>query len=386
MSLREEVWNCKPYMAAIREDLHRHPELSLHENRTAERIEEELDKLGLTAHRRIGETGVLATLDTGKPGKTIFFRADTDALPVKECNDVPYKSQNDGVMHACGHDGHTAALLGAARILLAHKDELKGKILFAFQQAEEIGSGARQFVAAGVMHGVDRAYGLHLSSGMDTGTFSLKSGPYSACCDQVRIHITGKSAHVSRPDEGVDALFIASLIVVQIQSIVSRIVPPAESAVVGFGSCKSGTYYNIVAKDASLEGTIRAFTPETRKRIRQAIHDIVDGACKVYGATGTVEIDNFADPVVNDRDAFQEVVAAATKLVGAEHVESNPDKRFGADDFADYTQVVKSAYVMVGSRKDAATGNAHHSEHFDFDEDALCYACALEVQLVLDTQ
>jgi len=383
MSILNEAKELKNYMVDQRNYFHSHPELGLQEFNTCLHIEEELNKLGIK-NRRVAGTNVIAEIDSGKPGKTLFIRADIDALPIQDAKDVPYKSQTPGVMHACGHDGHAAYLLGAAQIILKHKDEFSGKVILAFQAAEEIGKGARDIIAAGELDNVDRTFGIHFSSGMKVGTYGIKTGPDMASCDRWRINIHGKAVHITTPQNGSDSLFIGALIATQLQTVVSRLISPVEGGLIGVGRFDAGTTYNIIPGEAELEGTIRAFSAESREKLANAVRTIAKNVAAEYGATVDVDIEDICDPCTNPADTAAEVVASARKLVPEDAVITDLNKRFGSDNFADYSRKAPGTYVHVGSADGAATSVAHHNEKFDLAEDSYSYAAALAVQYVLD--
>ena len=383
MKILDEAFTLKDYMLEQRNYFHAHPELGLKEFNTCERIQEELNKTGIT-NKRVAGTNIIAQIDSGKKGKTLFIRADIDALPIQEKNDVPYKSQNDGVMHACGHDGHTAYLLGAAKILKEHTEDFTGKVILCFQAAEEIGKGARDVIAAGELDNVDRIFGIHFQAGMDVGKYGIKSGPDMASCDRFKITIHGKSAHITTPQDGADSVFIGSLITAQLQTLVSRLVSPVEGGLIGVGSFHSGTTYNVIAAEAVLEGTIRAFSPENRKKLAEAVTRISQDIAETYGASAEVEIEDICDPCTNSEDTAAEVIASAIKLVGNQNVLTGIDKRFMSDNFADYMRKAPGTYVHVGSTDSEATSFPHHNERFDLAADSLVYAAALAVQYTLD--
>ena len=383
MSILDESFKNKEYMVEQRNYFHAHPELGLQEFNTCKHIEEELDKMGI-AHRRVAGTNVIAELDTGRPGKELLLRADIDALPIQEKNDVPYKSQNDGIMHACGHDGHTAYLLGAAKMILAHKADFNGKVIFCFQAAEEIGKGARDVLAAGVLDHTDRIFGVHFASGYKVGVYGIKAGADMASCDRVKIVIHGKAAHITTPQNGADSLFIGALIATQLQTVVSRLVSPVDGGLIGIGRFDSGNTYNIIPGYAELEGTIRAFSPESRAKLAKAVRSISQNVAEEYGASVEVTIDDICDPCINPPECAAEVVESARKLVPAEQVNTGIDKRFGSDNFADYSRKAPGTYVHVGSSDSAATSVAHHNEYFDLSENSYSYAAALAVQYTLD--
>ena len=383
MATLEEAQELQSYMVDLRNYFHAHPELGLQEFNTCAKIEEELGKIDIK-HFRVGKTNVIAEIDSPKNGKTLLLRADIDALPIQEANEVPYKSQNAGVMHACGHDGHTASLLGAAKILLAHKNDFSGKLILAFQAAEEIGKGARDIIQAGVLDRVDRCFAVHFQSSLPVGTVGIRSGADMASCDQFKITVHGKSAHITRPDEGIDALFIASLIATKLQTVVSRLVNPAEGALIGVGRIQSGSGYNIIAGNAELEGTIRTFTKETREKLQKAVTEIAENTAIEYGGSAEIFIDDLCDPLFNDEESTKAAVASSEKVFGSKNVITSIEKRFMADNFADFYRKAPGCYIHVGSSDGVRTRFDHHNEHFDLAESSLPYAAAIYAQYALD--
>ena len=386
MTVKPYVLAEKAYLTDLRRHFHAHPEVSLQEYETCKKIEGELDSMGIP-HKRIGETGVYGWIDGKKAGDgvTVALRADIDALAMEDLKEVPYHSQNAGVCHACGHDAHTATLLTAAKILKAKENEFSGQVRLFFQQAEEIGQGARQFVQAGLLDGVTRVFGAHVTSHLDSGKISLTAGPQNASCDYFKIQIHGKGAHVSTPQLGVDALYIASQIVVQLQTIVSRNTDPLETVVVGVGKLQAGTQYNIVAEHPVLEGTTRSFLPEVRKFTNDRVVRIAKETAALYGAEAEVEFLDFAAPLVNDAKAVEEVTAVTAEFLPREDIISDFQKALGADDFADYLAVTRGMYAFVGTRnsKDPHTAVAHHHGLFDVDEEALLISCNVYVDYAL---
>lgn len=386
MTVKPYVLAEQAYLTDLRRHFHAHPEVSLKEYETCKKIEAELDSMGIP-HKRIGETGVYGWIDGKKAGDgvTVALRADIDALAMEDLKEVPYHSQNAGVCHACGHDAHTATLLTAAKILKAKENEFSGQVRLFFQQAEEIGQGARQFVQAGLLEGVTRVFGAHVTSHLDSGKISLTAGPQNASCDYFKIQIHGKGAHVSTPQLGVDALYIASQIVVQLQTIVSRNTDPLETVVVGVGKLQAGTQYNIVAEHAVLEGTTRSFLPEVRKFTNDRVVRIAKETAALYGAEAEVEFLDFAAPLVNDAKAVEEVTAVTAEFLPREDIISDFQKALGADDFADYLAVIRGMYAFVGTRnsKDPHTAVAHHHGLFDVDEEALLISCNVYVDYAL---
>ena len=386
MTVKPYVLAEKAYLTDLRRHFHAHPEVSLQEYETCKKIEGELDSMGIP-HKRIGETGVYGWIDGKKAGDgvTVALRADIDALAMEDLKEVPYHSQNAGVCHACGHDAHTATLLTVAKILKAKENEFSGQVRLFFQQAEEIGQGARQFVQAGLLDGGTRVLGAHVTSHLDSGKISLTAGPQNASCDYFKIQIHGKGAHVSTPQLGVDALYIASQIVVQLQTIVSRNTDPLETVVVGVGKLQAGTQYNIVAEHAVLEGTTRSFLPEVRKFTNDRVVRIAKETAALYGAEAEVEFLDFAAPLVNDPQAVEEVTAVAAPVFQRENIISDFQKALGADDYADYLAVTRGMYAFVGTRspKDPHTAVAHHHGLFDVDEEALLLSCNVYVDYAL---
>ena len=391
MALKDYVLEQKEYLTSMRQYFHAHPEVSLQEYHTCERIEKELDLAGIP-HRRVGETGVYAwidgkkeTADQKKASRIMVLRADIDALAMEDLKTVPYHSENPGVCHACGHDAHAATLLTAARILKSKEAEFSGQIRLFFQQAEEIGAGARLFVQDGLLDGADRVFGAHVSSRLESGKIALTAGPQNASCDYFKIKVTGRGAHVSTPHLGIDAAYIASQIVVNLQSIVARSTNPLETVVVGVGVVRAGTQYNIVAEHAEIEGTTRSFLPEVREFTNRRVREIAEQTARMYGAEAEVEFKDFAAPLINDVQAVKEVMAVTEQLICREQIVSDYEKALGADDFADYLAVTRGMYAFVGthSEKKPGSGVAHHHGLFDLDEEALLLSCNVYVDYAL---
>ena len=391
MALKDYVLEQKEYLTSMRQYFHAHPEVSLQEYHTCERIEKELDLAGIP-HRRVGETGVYAwidgkkeTADQKKASRIMVLRADIDALAMEDLKTVPYHSENPGVCHACGHDAHAATLLTAARILKSKEAEFSGQIRLFFQQAEEIGAGARLFVQDGLLDGAARVFGAHVSSRLESGKIALTAGPQNASCDYFKIKVTGRGAHVSTPHLGIDAAYVASQIVVNLQSIVARSTNPLETVVVGVGVVRAGTQYNIVAEHAEIEGTTRSFLPEVREFTNRRVREIAEQTARMYGAEAEVEFKDFAAPLINDVQAVKEGTAGTEQLICREQIVSDYEKALGADDFADYLAVTRGMYAFVGthSEKKPGSGVAHHHGLFDLDEEALLLSCNVYVDYAL---
>ena len=385
MSIKDYVLKEKDYIISLRRKLHKYPELSLKEYKTAQIIEEELDKLNIP-HKRVGETGVLGIIK-GKSlsNKVIALRADIDGLKVPDDKDVDYKSQNEGYHHACGHDAHTASLLGAAKILKEREQQLDGEVRLFFQQAEEIGQGARIFIKEGALDGVNEILGAHVSSHLDIGKVSVTSGATAASCDYFKITVKGKGGHVSTPHLSIDALYIASQIVINLQSIVSRQTDPVDTVVVGVGLISGGTIYNAVAEEVVLEGTTRAFSFETREKTNSNVEKIAKSIGEIYGAEVSVEFKDYASPLINDEVVTKEVEGIANNILGEENVITNYPKKLGADDFAEFLKEVPGTYINVGTRNsyNSNTAAEHHNHLFDIDEEGLLITTNIEVDYVL---
>ncbi len=369
----EEAKKIHSDVIAWRRHFHMYPETSKKEYKTAEKIEAELVALGLTP-RRVGETGVYTEIHgTGKGNKTIVLRADTDALAVTEEHICEYTSKHNGVMHACGHDAHTACLLGACRLLAENRDRFGGTVRIHFQQAEEIGYGARVFINEGLVDGADRTFGIHTKSKQAVGTIALIPGPNNASVDWFRIHVTGKAAHVSTPNLGVDAAYIAAQIMISAQAIITRQMSPMDNVLIGIGKLTAGTAYNIVASDAELEGTIRALTPETRAFAKTQLETLSKSIAAPFGGDASLEWQDFTSPLLNDEASALEAQKVAIELFGEENVIKSGIPSLGGDDFAEYILRVPGVYAYVGSGnpEKPETTVAMHNDHFDIDEDCL---------------
>lgn len=387
MAIKDYVLKEKDYLIGMRRYFHSHPEISLKEYETCQKIEEELAQWGIP-FKRLGETAVYGWIDGKKTGqgKIMALRADMDALAMKDLKSESYRSQNEGICHACGHDGHTAALLTAAKILKEKEDSFSGQIRLFFQPAEEIGQGARIFVKEGLLESVERVFGIHVTSNLESGKIALTKGPQNASCDYFKIQITGRGTHVSTPHLGVDAAYIAAQIVVNLQSIVARNTAPLETVVVGVGVIEAGTQYNIVAEHARIEGTTRSFHPEIRRSTNERVVTIAKETAAMFGAVAEVTFLDFAAPLINDPLAVEEVTAVTEPLIGKENIVSDFEKALGADDYADYLAVVKGMYAFLGTRNEKKPNTAVTQHHglFDIDEEALLLACNVYVDYALE--
>ena len=383
--LLEQLNQEKDYIVALRREFHQYPELSLQEFRTAKRIEEELDKFGIS-HSRVGETGVLGILrGTGKGESVIVLRADIDALSIQETNKVSYCSQTDGVMHACGHDAHVACLLGAAKLLAGNREAFGGEVRLIFQPAEEIGQGAVPFLEAGALAGADRVFGLHTAPDISSGLVGLKPGLNNAAVDHFKIVVQGKSAHVSTPQLGIDALYIASHIVVALQALVTRCTSPVEPVIIGVGKLEAGTTYNALAETAVLEGTTRTISQESRERIQMLVTETVQGIAGIYGGSVEIQWTDFASALINEPQVCREAAEMVKQFWGDGRVVMDRKLSLGGDNFAEYILHTPGAYAYLGTGnpKKPNTLNAAHNGNFDIDEEALTLGAGLYAGYVL---
>lgn len=383
MNIKEKVKQIEQDIIALRRHFHRFPEPSLKEFETAKKIEQELDVLGIP-HVRIGETGVLATIQGGKgSGKTILLRADIDALEITEKTGLSFASENQGLSHACGHDAHTAMGIGTARILNDIKDTFAGKIYIAFQQAEEIGAGAKLFVSSGLIEDIDESFCIHTNSASKVGTILAREGAVNASCDIFNIRLHGLSAHVGKPHLGIDVVVAASQLVVSLQSIVAREISPVEEAVLGIGRLQAGTRYNIVANEAELEGTIRAYSHETRAQLKAAIERVLKGIAVTYRCEYDIKWHDAAAPVINHASCANAAVDVAREIDGVDTIIDVYEKSMGADDYAGYMVNKPGVYVLLGTQGDEKTAFGHHHEQFDIDERSLALGVEFEVRYIL---
>ena len=384
MAIHPLIEQDKDYIISLRRWFHSHPELSMKEFETAKRIEKELNAIGILA-RRVGGTGVLGVLKGRKgPGRRVVLRADTDALPIQDEKTVPYASQCPGVMHACGHDAHTAALLGAARALKQLEDNFSGEIALVFQPGEEYGAGAVLFVQVGALEGANRSFGVHLQSNLPVGQVAMNPGAENASVDHFTIRITGKSAHVSTPELGADALYAAAQVVTALQGLVGRLKNPTDPALIGVGVLRSGEGYNIVAREAVIEGTVRCFSEQTRAMLNAKIADTARSIAALYNTTAEVENESFTRALINDAGVYAEAAPVIERVVGKGNLVPK-ELSLGGDDMAEIIAAVPGVYAFVGSGSDAVPGSrlAHHTPGFDIDERCLTIAASLYVESAL---
>jgi len=351
----------------------------MEEFKTTARIAEELDKMGIP-YRKTEPTGLIAEIAGGKPGKTVMLRADIDALSITEKTDFPYKSERDGLMHACGHDTHAAMLLGAAKILNDNKAGLAGHVRLLFQPAEEVAKGAKLMVDQGALEGVDAGFGMHIFSMIPAGVLCLKSGPVMPAGSIYKITIKGHVSHGAMPEAGKDATVCAAALIMGMQSIVSRETAALNPLVVTVGQVHSGSRFNIVSGEAWMDGTARFFDPELREKVPEAIERFAKKTAEAYRCEAEVEYEQFCEILNCDEKLTDLVKAAALKVTGNEKMVVPVKPTMGSEDFAEYTNVVPCTFAALG----AGGTYPQHSDHYTVDEEAFKSGVAMYVQFATD--
>ena len=353
----------------LRQSIHQEPECAFEEFKTAEKIMKFLDKYGIEYQSGIAKTGILATINGSKPGKTVLLRADMDALPMSENPDNPFASKTAGKMHACGHDGHTAGLCMSAAVLNEMKDQLCGTVKFLFQPAEEADGGAYPMIKAGALQGVDGAFGAHLWGSLQEGVVAIKYGAMMASPDNFKITVKGLGGHGSAPQLAIDPILIAAQIVVSLQTIVSRKVSPLESCVITVGKIHGGTAPNIIPEEVILEGTLRTLNNDVRSVVPNQMKELVETIAKSYGGSAKFEYLPGYPVLVND-DRMTEVTHNALKgFLKEEQIKIIEKPDMGGEDFAYIAQTVPSNFMYVGIMKDKPI--SHHHPDFHFDDENL---------------
>ena len=353
-------------LVAFRRDLHQHPELSWKETRTAKQVCQFLDELEITYESGVAGTGIVADIPGRDSDSKVALRADMDALPIVEETKLPFQSTNHGVMHACGHDGHTSILLGAASLLLGQ--DLAKTVRLIFQPAEETGEGAKAMIEAGALKNVDSIFGGHIDRSFPLGTIAVTDGPVNASSDRLNIKIIGKAAHAARPHQGVDSIVVGSAVVTALQSIISRGRNPDQPAVITVGQFTAGNAHNVIAGEAELVGTIRTQDEAVREEIHTSIRQVAESIAQAYGATAEVNI-KIGTPVVLNRPEMTQISRQAAHLVvGEENITQFEAANMGGEDFGYYLQEVPGCYVRYGTRRDDWKNYPAHSSRFDFDE------------------
>lgn len=354
-----------------RRDFHKHPELSFQEKRTREVIASFLRDCGLEVREQRAGYGVIGELRGAKPGPTIAFRADMDALPIQEETGLSFSSQVPGVMHACGHDAHMAVLMGAVRILSGMRDKMKGNVRFIFQPAEELSPGGAQgMIKEGALDGVAAIFGIHIWSEFPVGTFHTVSGPIMAAADEFKIVINGKGGHGALPHQTIDSILVASHLMMAAQHIVSRQLNPLESGVISFGFIHAGEAYNVIAHKATLGGTIRSFTEETRNLLTERLRHTATSIAQLYGADIHLEVERGYPPVVNHEQETLLALDIAKQVFGEEKI-NIMQPMMAAEDFSYYLEQVPGAFCFVGAGEIDKPKYPHHHPRFTIDERAL---------------
>jgi amidohydrolase len=382
MSAFDRIAEFHPDLTRWRRDIHAHPELGFHETRTADLVAAKLEAFGIEIHRGVGKTGVVGVLKVGAGSGRIGLRADMDALPIEEANTFAHRSTHKGVMHACGHDGHTTMLLGAARYL-AETRRFSGTVNFIFQPAEEGIGGARAMVEDGLFERFpcDAIFGMHNRPSLAVGRFAVKSGPMMAGGAFFDIHVTGKGAHGARPETGIDSALVAAHIAVALQSVVSRNVAPVDTAVLSVTKIQAGDAYNVIPQTAHLGGTVRAFSREVMTAIEAAIHRIAEGTATALGAKAEVDFRFLFAPTVNDPAQAAIAAAVCTELVGAQNVERNPALIMASEDFSHMLEQVPGCYLNIGNGEGEG-GCEVHNPAYDFNDAALPLGAAFFARLI----
>jgi len=381
LDLLKEAAEIEPEIIKIRREIHQKPELAYREEVTSKLVAERLEALGIQVKRGVGGTGVLGVLKGPRPGKVVGLRADMDALPLDEMADVEFKSKVKGVMHACGHDTHVAMLLGAAKLLVKHKDELRGTVKFLFQPAEEHGGrgGAKPMIEDGVMKDpkVDYVFGLHIAGDHNSGILGFRAGPFAASPDTFGIRIIGRGGHGASPHETIDPVYVAAQVIIALQGVSGRMIDPMQPIVISVGAVHSGTKENIIPDEAVLQGTIRTLDEVTRKRAKAKVEEVVKGVCKAFGAKAIVEFEKDAYPVtVNDDKVTEQAMKIVRKIRGGTKVKVI-EPMLGGEDFSRFLHEAPGTFYFLGTRNTAkGCIYPNHSSRFKVDEDVLKYGSA----------
>ena len=374
-----EAQNLFSYTQGLRRDFHRFPELGFQERRTAGIVARELSALGLEIRTGIAETGVVALIEGKQPGPVVLLRFDMDALPIQEQTGAEYSSQNPGVMHACGHDGHTAIGLTVARLLHASRAEWSGTAKLVFQPAEEGLGGAKQMVAEGVLENPapQVAFGLHVWNERPLGWIGLTPGPVMSAAETFKVRLTGKGGHAAAPHLAIDPVLAAAQLVTSLQSIVSRNVAPLQTAVVSVTTLHAGEVFNVIPSQVEMQGTIRTFDPAVRQRVLTRFEQIVKGVAAAFECEAQIELTPVSSAVVNDTEVTQRVLEIARRLL-PDHQISSDERTMGSEDMSYILQQIPGCFIFIGSANGGqGLDAAHHHPRFDFDEQVMPQAVAL---------
>ncbi len=381
-----------PYTQTLRRDFHMHPELGFREIRTGGIVAKELEALGIEVTKGVGKTGVVGFLEGAKPGPTLLLRFDMDALPIHEDTGAEYASQNTGVMHACGHDGHTAIGLTVAKILNNHKNDLAGNIKFCFQPSEEGSNGeeiggAEMMMRDGVLEApkVDMTLSMHLWNEKPLGWVHVAKGPVMAGAEEFKIKLIGKGGHGAIPNMTIDPVVAAAQIVSAAQSIVSRNVGPLETAVVSFTIINGGTAFNVIPQEVALEGTIRTFDPAVRLTVVKRFEEIVRGVGEAMGCKVEMNVKQLTPALINAEQVTEKVQQTARRILPNANHDNNPYLTMGAEDMAYMQEKINGCYFFIGSNNsEKHLDYGHHHPKFDFDEQAMINGAALMASAAAD--
>ena len=367
------------YMVHMRRDLHRFPEISLQEKETSLKIQQELNQMGIP-FEIVGDYGIVATIEGKNKDKMVALRADMDALPINEANKhLEYISQKEGLMHACGHDGHVAMLLGAAKVLLAQKDLLNGTVKLCFQQAEEVGQGTKPIIDKLKNEPVKTFFGLHLLTSVQTGDISIEAGTRMASSDTFEIVVQGKGCHGSRPDLGVDPILTSSAIIMELARCKNEL-NPFDPVTINVGSIHAGMAHNVVPDQAVLRGSIRTHSIDIRKKCKDMLQHIAHSVANTYKASADIIFESDVSPLINDQKCSEIAVKAAEVFIDPTNFVSVPPL-MGSENFSEYSVEYPSVFVWIGTKNtDLKTGYAHHHPNFNIDENSLPIGAALYVQ------
>ncbi|GFE69632.1 M20 family metallopeptidase [Chroococcus sp. FPU101] len=383
--IRLEIRALQGQLVTWRRQLHQKPELAFSECLTAELIAQNLKKMEIDFMSEIAQTGIVATIRSAYPGPVLAIRADMDALPIQEENKVDYRSQHDGKMHACGHDGHIAIALGTAYYLSQHRDTFCGTVKMIFQPAEEGPGGAKPMIEAGVLYNpdVDAIIGLHLWNNLPLGTVGVRNGALMAAVETFRVLIQGKGGHGAMPHQTVDSIVVGSQIVNALQTIVARNINPIDSAVVTVGKFHAGSANNVIADTALLEGTVRYFNPVYENYFKQRFKSIIEGICQGTGATYELDYEQLYPPVINDAQMAELVRSVAVEVVETPAGIVPECQTMGGEDMSFFLQKVPGCYFFLGSaNSEKGLAYPHHHPRFDFDETALAMGVEIFVRCV----
>lgn len=375
MSYLDKAKALEEYMVSLRRHFHQHPEKSMEERETTAFIMAQLNKIGIP-HRKLSPSGVVAEIAGGRPGKTVALRADMDALTIQEETGLPFASEAEGLMHACGHDLHMAGLLGAAKLLWQERQNLGGNVRLIFQPGEEVGKGAKAVIEQGGMEGVDMVFGMHNMPSLPAGTVAGSVGPVFSAADYFKITIQGKAGHGATPEDAIDATVAASALVMNLQPLVSREISSLESLVITVGQLHSGTRFNIISGESVLEGTVRSFDPTIHDMVPVAMERVVEGIARAYRVEAKLEYDKVAKACVNEEGFTDLCLKSAGKVAQV----APEGRQMIAEDFSEYMQLCPGAFFLYGSGCEYPL----HSDHFAGDEQALITACAMYAQVAVD--